>query len=58
MATIKRQVQADLDRTFADAVDAAQELMLESFRHPDVAEGVSSYLERRPPAFPGLEPRS
>jgi enoyl-CoA hydratase/carnithine racemase len=58
MATIKRQVQADLDRTLTDAVDAAQELMLESFRHPDVAEGVSSYVERRPPAFPGLEPRS
>jgi enoyl-CoA hydratase/carnithine racemase len=58
MATIKRQVQADLGRTFTDAVDAADELMLESFRHPDVAEGVSSYLERRPPAFAGLEPRS
>ena len=58
MATIKQQVQADLDRTFTDAVDAAQDLMLESFRHPDVAEGVRSFLKRRPPAFPGLEPRS
>jgi enoyl-CoA hydratase/carnithine racemase len=58
MATIKKQVQADLERTFTDAAAAADELMLESFRRPDVAEGVSSYLERRRPAFPSLEPRS
>jgi enoyl-CoA hydratase/carnithine racemase len=58
MATIKKQVQADLERTFTDAAAAADELMLESFRRPDVTEGVSSYLERRPPAFPSLEPRS
>jgi hypothetical protein len=30
--------------------------MLEAFGRPDVAEGVASYLERRPPAFPGLAP--
>jgi enoyl-CoA hydratase/carnithine racemase len=58
MATIKGQVQSDLDRTFPDAVEAAEDLMLASFRQPDVAEGVHSYLERRPPAFPSLEPRS
>lgn len=58
MATIKAQVQADLERTFTDAVAAADELMLESFGRPDVDEGVRSYLERRPPAFPDLEPRS
>jgi enoyl-CoA hydratase/carnithine racemase len=58
MATIKGQVQADSDRGFTDAVDAAEDLMLASFRQPDVAEGVHSYLERRPPAFPSLEPRS
>jgi enoyl-CoA hydratase/carnithine racemase len=58
MATIKGQIQADLNRTFTDAAAAADELMLESFRRPDVAEGVRSYLERRPPAFPSLEPRS
>ena len=57
MATIKAQVQADLDRNFAAAVTAADELMLSSFDQPDVEEGVRSYLERRPPAFPGLEPR-
>ncbi|MEA2143223.1 MAG: hypothetical protein QOI64_1653 [Solirubrobacteraceae bacterium] len=58
MATMKAQVQADLERGFTDAVAAADELMLESFRRPDVAEGVRSYLERRPPSFPGLEARS
>jgi enoyl-CoA hydratase/carnithine racemase len=58
MATIKKQVQADMERTFTDAAAAADELMLESFRRPDVAEGVRSYIERRPPAFPSLEPRS
>ena len=57
MATIKAQVQADLDRSFAAAVVAADELMLSSFDQPDVEEGVRSYLERRPPAVPGLEPR-
>jgi enoyl-CoA hydratase/carnithine racemase len=58
MATIKAQVQADLDRGFAAAVTAADELMLASFGQPDVEEGVRSYLERRRPAFPGLEPRT
>ena len=58
MATIKAQVQADLDRSFADAVAEAEELMIRSFDHPDVLEGVRSYHERRAPAFPPLEPRS
>jgi enoyl-CoA hydratase/carnithine racemase len=58
MATIKAQVQADLQRSFTDAAAAADKLMLESFRRPDVKEGVRSYLERRPPKFRSLEPRS
>jgi enoyl-CoA hydratase/carnithine racemase len=58
MATIKAQVQADLERTFTDAVAHAEELMLASFRHPDVQEGVQSYLQQRPPDFPPLDPRS
>jgi enoyl-CoA hydratase/carnithine racemase len=57
MATIKAQVQADLDRSFADAVAEAEELMIGSFARPDVGEGVLSYQERRAPAFPSLEPR-
>jgi enoyl-CoA hydratase/carnithine racemase len=58
MATIKAQVQADLDRSFTEAVAEAEELMIRSFDHPDVLEGVRSYHERRAPAFPSLEPRS
>jgi hypothetical protein len=57
MATIKAQVQADLDRSFADAVAEAEELMIGSFDRPDVGEGVLSYQQRRAPDFPSLEPR-
>jgi enoyl-CoA hydratase/carnithine racemase len=58
MATIKAQIQADLERSFGDAVAAAEELMIRSFHRPDVREGVNGYLERRVPAFPSLDPRS
>lgn len=58
LATIKAQVQNDLDRPFAEAVADADRLMLESFARPDVQEGVASYLEQRPPAFPALTTRS
>lgn len=58
MSTIKSQVHAALDTTFAEAVAVADELMAQSFDGPDVREGVQSYLDRRPPAFPGLAPRS
>ena len=58
MATIKAQIQADLERSFGDAVAAADELMIRSFHRPDVREGVNSYLERRAPAFPSLDSRS
>lgn len=58
MAAIKAQVHADLDRSFAGAVAAAEDEMIASFARPDVAEGVQSYTEQRPPAFPSLPPRS
>jgi enoyl-CoA hydratase/carnithine racemase len=51
MATIKRQVYADLERGLADAVGEADRLMLASFNAPDFAEGVASFIERREPAF-------
>jgi enoyl-CoA hydratase/carnithine racemase len=57
MATIKAQVQADLERPFTAAVAEADALMLCSFRRPDVQEGVRSYLDQRAPAFPSLDPR-
>lgn len=58
MATMKAQVQRHLDADFATAMADTDRLMLESFARPDVIEGVSSYLEQRPPAFPPLDPRS
>jgi enoyl-CoA hydratase/carnithine racemase len=57
MSLIKAQVQRAMDSDFATAVAEADELMLESFRQPDVAEGVASYLEGRPPAFAPLSPK-
>ncbi|GGM59458.1 enoyl-CoA hydratase [Dactylosporangium sucinum] len=56
MATIKAQVYAALDTDLATAVAESERLMAESFTGPDLAEGIRSYLERRPPAFPGLPP--
>ena len=54
MATIKRQVYADLERTLADALAEADRLMLASFTAPDFVEGVASFLERRDPRFAAL----
>jgi enoyl-CoA hydratase/carnithine racemase len=57
MSLIKAQIQRAMDSDFASAFAEADELMLESFRQPDLAEGVASYLEGRPPAFAPLSPR-
>jgi enoyl-CoA hydratase/carnithine racemase len=54
MATIKRQVYADLQRELPDALAEANRLMLESFTAPDFVEGVTSFVERRDPRFPAL----
>jgi enoyl-CoA hydratase/carnithine racemase len=58
MAIIKRQLRAHLDTDFQMALAQSDELMLASFDTPDVKEGVSSYVEKRPPSFPGLPPRA
>ena len=61
MATIKRQVYDDLDRSFADSMATAIEYMTQSFDHPDFREGVESFVEHREPSFEGLgaaSPRS
>ncbi len=52
MATIKRQVYADYDRSVDDAATAALEEMVDSLRRPDVREGASSFIERRQAEFP------
>ena len=42
------------DAAVTAAERTAMELMRESFNRPDFAEGVKSFLERRPPDFPRL----
>jgi enoyl-CoA hydratase/carnithine racemase len=54
LATIKRQVYADLQRGLSDALTEADRLMLRSFTEPDFVEGVNSFLERRDPRFAAL----
>ena len=54
MATIKRQVYADLDRALPDALAGADQLMFESFTAPDFVEGVASFVQRRDPRFAAL----
>jgi enoyl-CoA hydratase/carnithine racemase len=58
MATMKAQIAADLDRGFSESFDASEQLMVEAFRRGDVEEGVRSFMERRPPEFATLDPRS
>lgn len=54
MSAIKSQLLGAHQQTFAEAVVEADERMLASFKHPDMAEGVASYLQRRNPAFAGI----
>jgi enoyl-CoA hydratase/carnithine racemase len=54
MAVIKRQVWHDWDTTLEESAKVATREMIASFGRPDFAEGVASFLERRPPDFPPL----
>jgi enoyl-CoA hydratase/carnithine racemase len=55
MAVIKRQAYGDAMRDVADASSRAEALLQESLLRPDVLEGITSFLEKRTPNFPGLE---
>jgi enoyl-CoA hydratase/carnithine racemase len=54
MAIMKRQVYQQLHAGLLGAEREARDLMLESFGRADFREGVSSFLEKRPPAFDRL----
>jgi enoyl-CoA hydratase/carnithine racemase len=47
-------VYQQLTRELGPSEKEAIQLMLESFARPDFKEGVSSFLEKRPPDFPRL----
>lgn len=51
MAVIKRQVWSRLHSELGPALDESIRLMGESFGREDFREGVTSYLEKRPPRF-------
>jgi enoyl-CoA hydratase/carnithine racemase len=54
LAAMKRQVYGDLERGLDEALERANGLMIESLQAPDFVEGVSSFVERRPPRFAPL----
>jgi enoyl-CoA hydratase/carnithine racemase len=56
MAVIKRQVYGDTTRDVVDATSRAEVLLHEAMPRPDVIEGITSFLEKRPPQFPSLRP--
>lgn len=58
MAAVKRQVYDDLDRDVEAALRIARDLRDEAVAAPDFAEGVASFLDKRPPRFAPLPPRT
>jgi enoyl-CoA hydratase/carnithine racemase len=54
MAVIKRQAYGDALSDVVDVSARAETLMHESLLRPDVIEGITSFLEKRPPKFPPL----
>jgi enoyl-CoA hydratase/carnithine racemase len=53
-AVMKAQIYGDYTRTLPEAEAQAVLLMASSFTRPDFKEGVSSFMEKRPPNFAGL----
>jgi enoyl-CoA hydratase/carnithine racemase len=54
MAIIKRQAYGDAMREVADSSARSEILLHQSLKRPDVIEGITSFLEKRAPSFPGL----
>jgi enoyl-CoA hydratase/carnithine racemase len=55
MAIVKEQLRRAHDQSFDASFEESERLVRESFERPDAAEGVASYLEKRPPRFPPLD---
>jgi enoyl-CoA hydratase/carnithine racemase len=55
MAHIKQQVLGDWERTAEEARLRSLVLMSEMGQHSDFLEGVTSFQEKRPPAFRGVD---
>ena len=54
MADTKRMVWEHAGLDLDTSLDDVSEVMEVQFGRPDVAEGVNSFLEKRPPEFPRL----
>jgi len=54
LRVMKSQVWRNLTDALGDAERESVRLMLESFDRPDFREGVTSFLEKRPPKFPRI----
>jgi enoyl-CoA hydratase/carnithine racemase len=57
MQAIKQQVLNAQNAAFTAAAEEADQRMVEAFTGPDFVEGVTSYVQGRPPRFPGLAAR-
>jgi enoyl-CoA hydratase/carnithine racemase len=49
---MKRQVYLHMMRPLDEAMSDTNRLMAESLNRDDFREGVASFVEKRPPAFP------
>lgn len=54
IAVMKRQVHQQFHAGLGDAERESQKLMVESFGRPDFADGVQSFIQKRPPEFARL----